>query len=312
MSQLVPLNANEATKLKKNTKKSGRSKVKSRDSSKASFLQHYQILRKILLQCIGIYLSFTLLCLSLYEKFLPYLLQPLALALSDRLKKVNIANESGLFERKLIFTHIMEGFFAQFDFALTFAFILAFPLLIQRLYSFIAPALPAKKRRKIAIYLAFAPFLFALGAALAYFYAMPLAWKFFLSYENNPIVLNIPGLSNENSQKIALSLRLEAKISEYLKSFQQMIVAFGLAFQLPLILLILDKIGILSRKQLIYYRRHAIVVIFIVAAILTPPDVISQISLALPMLGLYELGIFLCRFNESNRDNAKIRILKLK
>jgi sec-independent protein translocase protein TatC len=187
---------------------------------------------------------------------------------------------------KLIFTGLSEAFFMYLRLSLFTGFLISFPVIAWQTYSFMAPGLYKKEKKALLPYLLISPFLFLLGAALSYFYVIPLAWKFFVSFEQPVGVLPIV---------------LEARISEYLSLVISLIVGFGLAFQLPLILIMLTHLGILQASWLSRFRRHSIVVIFIAAAILTPPDVISQVALAVPLLLLYEISVLICKKIESNR-----------
>ena len=147
-----------------------------------------------------------------------------------------------------------------------------------QLWLFVAPGLYRSEKRAIYPFLIASPFLFVLGAALAYYFIFPLAWHFFITFETPP-------------GDGALPIQLEAKVSEYLSLVMQMILAFGVAFQMPVALTLMARVGIVSVDQLRRGRRYAVVGMFVVAAILTPPDVISQVGLAVPLLLLYELSI---------------------
>jgi len=146
----------------------------------------------------------------------------------------------------------------------------------------LAPALYKKEKKIILLTLFFAPFLFLCGAALAYFFLLPITFKFFLSFE-------VQGLMHSSQ----IPIQLETKISEYLNLIIDLIFSFGIAFQLPILLLFLIRFGFLSVNDLRIKRKYWIVIIFIVAAILTPPDVLSQISLAIPMIFLFEIVILI-------------------
>jgi sec-independent protein translocase protein TatC len=142
----------------------------------------------------------------------------------------------------------------------------------------VAPGLYRSEKKAIYPFIIASPFLFVMGAALAYYFIFPLAWQFFITFETPP---------GEGS----LPIQLEAKVSEYLSLVMQMILAFGVAFQMPVLLTLLCRVGILSVETLRKGRRYAIVGMFVVAAVLTPPDIISQIGLAVPLLLLYEISI---------------------
>lgn len=190
-------------------------------------------------------------------------------------------------DKKLIYTDLTEIFFSYLKLAYYGAIFLTIPFFACQVYIFIAPGLYKKERKAIFPFLISSPILFFLGAVFVYYFIFPLAWKFFLSFE-------------ANYQNI-LPIRLEAKVSEYLNIVINLIIAFGVAFQLPIILVLLAKIGLINVEQLKKKRKFAIVFIFILAAILTPPDVISQIGLAIMMLLLYELSIIIVK--KVSREN---------
>jgi sec-independent protein translocase protein TatC len=199
--------------------------------------------------------------------------------------------ESGL-ERRLIFTALQETFLTYLKVSFFAAFFVTCPYILMQIWKFIAPGL--YKHEKIAIipYLVLTPILFFLGGILVYYLIMPLAIKFFLSFEST-------GLSN------SLPIQLEAKVNEYLSLIMKLIFAFGISFQLPVVLSLLARIGIVDVKFLKERRKYVVVMIFAAAAILTPPDPITQIGLAIPLLILYELSIFSVNIIEKkNKKNA--------
>ena len=156
---------------------------------------------------------------------------------------------------------------------------------IWQLYLFIAPGLYKKEKTIIIPYLISSPLLFIIGVSIVYYYIFPLAWSFFVSFE-----------SDGNNAAGTLSIEFMPSVAEYLELVVQLMLAFGLAFQLPIILTLLAHANIITARSLAKKRRLAIVMIFIVAAILTPPDVLSQVGLAIPMLLLYELSIIACKW----------------
>ena len=165
-------------------------------------------------------------------------------------------------------------------------------MLLIQIYKFIAPGLYKNEKRAILPYLISTPVLFLLGGLLVYFLVMPLAIKFFLSFES---------LGSSTS----LPIQLEAKVNEYLSLVMRLIFAFGISFQLPILLNLLARIGIVNSDYLRTRRRYVIVIIFALAAILTPPDPITQVGLAIPLLLLYELSIFTVKFTEKNKKKLK-------
>lgn len=195
-----------------------------------------------------------------------FLLKPLVATIGD------VQNQ------KIIYTNLLEAFVTYLKLSFTCALFFAFPFIALQFYLFIAPALYKKEKRFILAILFFCPFLFLLGSAMVYEFVLPLAFKFFLSFQNfNP----------EGS----LPIELQAKIGEYLDLVMQLIFAFGIAFQLPIVLVCLVKFGVLSIEGLKSKRKYWIVIIFSIAAVITPPDVISQLALAIPMVLLYEISI---------------------
>ncbi|HET9273388.1 MAG TPA: twin-arginine translocase subunit TatC [Methyloceanibacter sp.] len=185
---------------------------------------------------------------------------------------------------ELIYTAPQEFFFTQMKLALFGAIFIAFPVIASQIYMFVAPGLYRKERQAFLPFLIATPILFLLGAALVYFVVMPLAMTFFLSMQQT---------GDDQVQ-----IHLTAKVSEYLSLIMALIMGFGICFQLPVLLTLLARAGLITADTLKRYRRHAIFAVFVVAAVLTPPDPISQISLAVPTVLLYELSIFAVRLAE--------------
>ena len=195
-------------------------------------------------------------------------------------------------ERRLIFTALQETFLTYIKVAFFAAFFVTCPFILMQIWKFIAPGLYKHEKSAILPYLIITPILFFLGGILVYYLIMPLAIKFFLSFESTGLNTNLP-------------IQLEAKVNEYLSLIMKLIFAFGLSFQLPVVLSLLARIGMIDSQFLKERRKYVVVIIFAAAAILTPPDPVTQIGLAIPLLILYELSIFSVNIIEKKaKDNA--------
>ena len=194
--------------------------------------------------------------------------------------------------RRLIFTALHETFITYLKLAFFAAIFLGSPIILTQIWKFVAPGLYKNEKKALLPYLIATPILFLLGGMLVYYLVMPLAIKFFLSFETS-------------GQLNTLPIQLEAKVNEYLSLIMRLIFAFGLSFQLPVLLNLLARVGVIDSKYLKERRRYFIVIIFAVAAILTPPDPITQIGLGIPLLILYELSILSVSLIEKKKDNAR-------
>ena len=188
-------------------------------------------------------------------------------------------------DRRLIFTALHEAFLTYLKVAFFASFFVTSPFILIQIWKFIAPGLYDHEKSAIMPYLVVTPILFLLGGMLVYYLIMPLAIKFFLSFEST-------GLNT------ALPIQLEAKVNEYLSLVMKLIFAFGLSFQLPVVLSLLARIGVVDSQFLKERRKYVVVIIFAAAALLTPPDPVTQIGLAIPLLLLYELSIISVKFIE--------------
>ncbi len=246
------------------------------DASKAPLLDHLIELRRRLLWCAATLAVAFGVSLYFARQIFGFLVQPLLAAGQDR----------------LIYTAVFEAFFVEVKVAFFAAIMISFPIIANQLWQFVAPGLYRKEKRAFLPFLLLTPFLFLGGAALAYYVAMPLALHFLLGYEGNIAGVQqdaLPGVGN------------------YLSFVTRFMFGFGVAFLLPVLLMLLERVGIVTRDQLKRGRRYAIVVAFVIAAILTPPDVISQLLLAIPLVILYEFSLIAIWFTERKRakDAAK-------
>ncbi len=247
------------------------------NEKESGFVSHITELRKRLIHSFIFLIVFFIGCYFFAENIYGFLVEPFAQAVKD--------DNS---ERRLIFTALQETFLTYLKVSFFTAFFVTCPYILMQVWKFIAPGL--YKHEKIAIlpYLILTPLLFFLGGMLVYYLIMPLAIKFFLSFESTGISTNLP-------------IQLEAKVNEYLSLIMKLIFAFGLSFQLPIVLSLLARVGLVDSEFLKERRKYVIVIIFATAALLTPPDPITQIGLAIPLLILYELSIFSVKFIENKK-----------
>jgi sec-independent protein translocase protein TatC len=246
------------------------------DASKAPLLEHLVELRNRLVYSIMAFVAAFLVCFYFAEVIYNFLAQPLADALAD---------DPG---RRMIATALQETFFTYVKVGAFGALCLAFPFMAAQLWAFIAPGLYRHEKKAFWPFLVMTPVMFLIGASFVYYVLMPMAIRFFLGFE-------APGAEG------TLPIQVEARVSEYLGLVMTLIFAFGFCFQLPILLTLLGRVGIVTSDGLKEARRYAIVGVFVLAAIVTPPDVISQLTLALPLIVLYEVSVWLVWLFEKRR-----------
>lgn len=238
---------------------------------KQHLLEHITELRNRLLWAVGALVIGTMISYHFSKDIYGFLVKPLADAMGEG------ANQ------RMIYTDLTEAFFTYLKVSMFAGGFFTFPFLILQIWLFVSPGLFPKERKAVIPFLVASPTLFILGGALVYYLVLPLAWKFFLGFQSS-------------ADETVLPIMLEAKVGDYLNLVMVLIFAFGISFQMPVVLSFMAKAKLITAKTLVSKRRYAIVGIFVVAAILTPPDVISQFSLAVPLLALYEISILLVRY----------------
>lgn len=235
-------------------------KIREIDEAEAPLLDHLIELRGRLLRCVlALGITFAI-CLYFANDIFGFLVRPLTEAFPAG-------------EGKLVFTKLYEAFFVEVKVALFAAFFVSFPVISNQLWAFVAPGLYAREKKAFLPFLIATPVLFTSGAALAYYVVMPTAFRWFLGFEG---------------ERGGLKLEALPGTGDYLALVMQFILAFGISFLLPVLLMLLNRADIVTRKQLIKVRRYVIVAIVALAAVITPPDVVSQLMLAIPMLLLFE------------------------
>jgi sec-independent protein translocase protein TatC len=243
-----------------------------------SLLDHLAELRRRLLWSAGAFLIAFIISYHFAPRIYDFLAAPLAHALEARGQKP-----------EMIYTALYEAFFTYIKVSVFAAAFLSFPVIATQLWLFIAPGLYKREKRAMLPFLVVTPILFFAGGALAYYVIFPAAWRFFLSFQNTA-----PGSD--------VQIDLMARVSDYLNLVMKLIFAFGLSFELPVLLTLLGKVGIIGSAGLRKYRRYAYVGCFILAAVLTPPDILTQCGLALPLILLYEISVFSVKMVEPKVD----------
>jgi sec-independent protein translocase protein TatC len=252
-------------------------KVTDIDETQAPLLDHLIELRTRLLRCFAALAVTFALCFYWADDIFSFLVWPLTEAFPAG-------------EGRLIFTKLYEAFFVEIKVALFAAFFVSFPLIANQLWAFVAPGLYVREKKAFLPFLIATPVLFTLGASMAYFVVMPTAFRFFVGFEG---------------ERGGLKMEALPGTGDYLSLVMQFILAFGISFLLPVLLMLLNRAGIVSRDQLARARRYIVVAVFAVAAVITPPDIVSQLLLAVPLLLLFEGSLVLMRFGEKRRALEK-------
>ncbi|ESX74233.1 MULTISPECIES: twin-arginine translocase subunit TatC [unclassified Mesorhizobium] len=255
------------------------------EKSSAPLMEHLIELRRRLMWSIGGFFVAFLVCFFFAKKLFNLLVIPFRWA----------TQWAGLDPHKveLIYTAPQEFFFTQVKLAMFGGMVIAFPLIATQIYKFIAPGLYKNERNAFLPFLIASPILFLMGASLVYFFFTPMVMWFFLAMQQ----------TGTNDQ---VQISLLPKVSEYLSLIMTLIFSFGLVFQLPVVTSLMTRVGMLSSQGLAEKRKWAIVIAFVVAAVLTPPDPMSQIGLAIPTILLYEVSIWSARLIERSKERDRV------
>ena len=259
------------------------------DASTAPLIEHLTELRQRLIYSVSAFIVGMIICFTVWNPIFNFLTHPLCSAMALK----------GHSDCGLILIKLQEGFFVAISISLAGGLVLSFPFIAFQLWRFVAPGLYKSEKGAFLPFLIASPFMFFLGAAFAYFVVTPLAFDFFLGFQQAGSVLG--DTTAEDGNAIA-GIAFQGSAQEYLSLTIKFIVAFGICFQLPVLLTLLGKAGIVSSEGLANVRKYAVVAILILAAIVTPPDIITQVILFAVVYGLYEISIFLVRRVETKRE----------
>lgn len=259
------------------------------DQTKHHLYDHLSELRSRLLWSVGVMVLASIIAYFFSKDIYGFLVRPLANAMGP--------HDS----QRLIYTDLTEAFFTYIKVSFFTGAFVTFPFIALQIWKFISPGLFSHEKKTLLPFLIAAPILFFCGGALLYYLVLPLAFNFFLSFQSS-------------ADQTVLPVMLEAKVGEYLDLVMLLIFAFGLCFQLPVVMGLLARAGVITPETLTSKRRYAVVFFFALAAFLTPPDIISQVCLAIPLLGLYEISILLVKYmkrmsTEQKADNDSARPL---
>ena len=255
--------------------------------SSAPLIEHLAELRQRLIYSFVAFIIGMIICFTIWNPIFDFLTHPLCSAMALR----------GHSDCGLILIKLQEGFFVAISISLLGGLVLSFPLIGFQMWRFVAPGLYKTEKNAFLPFIIASPFMFFLGAAFAYYIVTPLAFDFFLGFQQTGSVLN-----EENVNNAAAGIAFQGSAQEYLSLTIKFIVAFGMCFQLPVLLTLMGKAGLVSAEGLGNVRKYAVVAILVLAALVTPPDVITQIILFVVVYGLYEVSIFLVSRVEKKRE----------
>ena len=257
------------------------------EDSSAPLIEHLAELRTRLMHVAVAFIIGMIICFTVWNPIFNFLTEPLCSTMAER----------GQPDCGLILIKLQEGFFVAVSISLFGGLVLSFPYISYQLWRFVAPGLYKSEKSAFLPFMIASPVMFLLGASFAFYVVMPLAFDFFLGFQQT-------GTVGETS--VAASIDFQGSVQEYLRLTIKFIVAFGLCFQLPVLLTLMGKAGLVSAKGLGEMRKYAVVGILVLAALVTPPDVITQVILFVVVYGLYEISIFLVGRVEKKRE-AKLR-----
>ncbi len=257
------------------------------EDSSAPLIEHLAELRTRLMHVAVAFIIGMIICFTVWNPIFNFLTEPLCSTMAER----------GQPDCGLILIKLQEGFFVAVSISLFGGLVLSFPYISYQLWRFVAPGLYKSEKSAFLPFMIASPVMFLLGASFAFYVVMPLAFDFFLGFQQT-------GTVGETS--VAASIDFQGSVQEYLRLTIKFIVAFGLCFQLPVLLTLMGKAGLVSAKGLGEMRKYAVVGILVLAALVTPPDVITQVILFVVVYGLYEVSIFLVGRVEKKRE-AKLR-----
>ena len=261
------------------------------EDSSAPLIEHLAELRQRLINSVLAFIVGMIICFTVWNPIFDFLTQPLCSAMAVR----------GHEDCGLILIKLQEGFFVAISISLMGGLMLSFPVISYQMWRFIAPGLYRSEKGAFLPFLLASPFMFFLGATFAFYVVTPLAFDFFLGFQQTGSIL-----SEEMSENATAGIAFQGSAQEYLSLTIKFIVAFGMCFQLPVLLTLMGKAGLVSAEGLGNVRKYAVVAILVLAALVTPPDVITQVILFVVVYGLYEVSIFLVSRVEKKRE-AKLR-----